>query len=167
MELHPLLMRMAALTEVGKAGKYETLSAYATRASVANELVKLGTINSPEGANEMFDTIVCIRVLCSVNNLDETIADLWKMLKPGGKLLVCEHTSNAWKTTQGSLVTRLVQSLYMLAGWGYFVGDCQLTRDIEGALKAVPERWDSIKLERHFHKAVLCYVAGTLVKKTW
>lgn len=165
-ELHPLLKRTAALTAVGREGKYEVLAADASRASVAKELVREGIISSPEAVSEVFDTVVCIRVLCSVPNLDATIADLWKMLKPGGKLLICEHTVNLWRTKEGSLFTRFVQSLYMLMGWSFFVGDCSLTRDIEDALRAAPERWESVKLERHFGKAVLPYVAGTLVKKT-
>ena len=162
--LHKTLRRNADATKVAR--KYHILSANATRASIAAELVKLGVITSPSDAKDIFDTIICVRVLCSVPDLTRTISDLHALLKPGGKLLVCEHTANPWRTSKGSVIARVVQTLYMLMGWSYFVGDCELTRDTEDELiKDSRQRWESVDIDRHFGHAVLTYVTGVLVKK--
>ena len=85
---------------------------------------------------------------------------------PEEKLLVVEHTVNAWRTRKGSLIARMLQTVYMLLGWSYFVGDCSLTRDTEGMLrKDGARRWESIDIERHFGRAVITYISGVLVKK--
>lgn len=142
------------------------LSADAGAASIARELVRAGVIREASEAREVFDTIVCVRVLCSVPDLRSTITDLYTFLKPGGKLLVCEHTANPWRTRKGSVIARVMQSVYMLMGWSYFVGDCELTRDIEDELRREGKgRWESVDVERHFGKACLTYVSGVLVKK--
>lgn len=163
-ELHGLLRKNADATKLGPS--YQIVSADATRASIARELVKGNVIRATDDADGMFDTVVCIRVLCSVPNLEATISDLHSLLKPGGKLLIVEHTVNAWRTPKGSLIARMFQTMYMLLGWSYFVGDCSLTRDIEDALrKDRARRWESIDIERHFGRAVFTYISGVLVKK--
>jgi len=163
-ELHKTLRKNADGTKVGR--KYEILSADATLASIAPELTRVGAITSPKNALGLFDTIVCVRVLCSVPNLPGTIEDLYMLLKPGGKLLVCEHTANPWRTRKGSVIARLVQTVYMLVGWSYFIGDCELTRDTEDELRRDSNgRWQSVDIDRHFGKAVLTYISGVLVKK--
>lgn len=163
-DLHVYLRRNADATKLGH--KYTILSAEGTKASVAGELAKVGAVSSPAQVNSMFDTIICVRVLCSVPDLKGTIKDLHDMLKPGGRLIVVEHTINHWRTPKGSLIARLFQSLYMLIGWSYFVGDCSLVRDIEKMLREdASSRWQSVEIDRHFGQAVLTYISGTLTKK--
>lgn len=163
-ELHQLLRRNVAATKL--AGKYTVLSADATGSSIARELAKAGVVSKAADASAMFDTIICIRVLCSVPNLESTLSDLHALLKPGGRLMVVEHTVNPWRTPKGSVVARLFQTMYMLVGWSYFVGDCSLTRDIERMLRTdSAKRWESVDIERHFGYAVFTYISGVLVKK--
>lgn len=163
-ELHATLRRNADGTSLGS--RYTVLSADATAAPIARELVRVGAITSPDAARNLFDTIICVRVLCSVPDLRGTITDLYGLLKPGGRLLVVEHTANPWRTRKGSVIARVVQSVYMLLGWSYFIGDCELTRDTEDELRRdAGRRWESVDIERHFGKAVLTYVSGVLVKK--
>ena len=107
-------------------------------------------------------------MLCSVANLTETGETLYKLLKPGGKLLVCEHEVNPWHTAKGSFLARIVQTVYSLMGWTFFVGNCHLTRDIESALieSATPfGGWEDVDLKHNFGWSVLPYVSGTLVKR--
>lgn len=164
-DLHPLLRKNIALTGLGREGKCEALVANATGPSIAQELKRVGVVSNVEDASELFDTVVCVRVLCSVPDLNTTIADLWKLLKPGGKMLVLEHTANPWKTPQGSMIARFMQTFYMLVGWSFFVGDCQLTRDIQDVLTADPKRWEKVEISRHFGQSVICYISGVLVKR--
>ncbi|KAK5326988.1 hypothetical protein LTR70_001730 [Exophiala xenobiotica] len=162
--LHKTLRTNADASDLGR--KYEILAADATFPSIARELVRVGAITAPDDARGTFDTIVCVRVLCSVPDLRGTISDLYRLLKPGGKLLVCEHTANPWRTSKGSVIARAMQTVYMLMGWSYFVGDCELTRDIEDELRRDARgRWESVDVERHFGRAVFTYVSGVLVKK--
>lgn len=163
-ELHQLIQKNVVGTPIGP--KYTVISADATKASISSELIGAGLIKSVDDAEGIFDTILCIRVLCSVPNLERTITDLHALLRSGGTLLICEHTANPWKSSTGRILARLAQSLYMLLGWSYFVGDCSLTRHTEDMLrKDATRRWETIDIERHFGQAPLTYISGSLVKR--
>lgn len=43
---------------------------------------------------EAFDTVLSIQVLCSVPNPKETAAALYRLLKPGGTMIVYEHVKS-------------------------------------------------------------------------
>lgn len=163
-ELHGLLRKNADATKLAR--KYVILKAGADREQIARQLLEHGIVTSSDEANGMFDSVVCVRVLCSVPHLAATVRDLHQLLRPGGRLFVVEHTANPWRTAKGSVVARLVQTVYMLLGWSYFVGDCSLTKDIEDELRRdTTQRWSSVVIERHFGKSVLTYIAGVLIKR--
>ena len=163
-ELHGLLRTNANATKLAK--KYSILKAGAEYEQITRQLLNEGVISSSDEADGFFDSVVCVRVLCSVPDLASTLRDVHRLLKSRGKLFVVEHTANPWRTAKGSLVARVVQSIYMLMGWSFFVGDCSLTKDIEGELrKEAARRWSSVDIERHFGKSVLTYIAGVLVKR--
>ena len=120
----------------------------------------------PEGG--IFDTILCVRVLCSVPNPEKVISELYSFLKPRGKLLVIEHVVNPWRTAKGSVVARAAQSVYQALGWSVFLGDCCLNRDTEKMLRNAAVKdggWEVVELDRWFGKTVLPYISGVLVKK--
>ena len=116
----------------------------------------------------VFDSIVCTRVLCSVPRPEETIGGLYRLLKPGGKMLVCEHVVNPWTTRKGSKLARAIQGLYTILGWSFFMGDCHMNRDTGKILKEAASAdggWESVDLESDFEWTTLPYVSGVLVKK--
>lgn len=124
--------------------------------------------NTPEETGGVFDTIICVRVLCSVPNPEKVVGDLYSLLKPGGKLLVTEHVVNLWTTAKGSLIARFAQSFYEFLGWRWVMGSCRLTQDTESILRSVADRdggWETVELDRWFGKTVLPYLSGYLVKK--
>lgn len=43
------------------------------------------------------DSVVCLHVLCSVADPMAVVAKLRRLLKPGGKLIVCEHIRHHWR----------------------------------------------------------------------
>lgn len=116
----------------------------------------------------IFDTILCVRVLCSVPEMERTVRELYGLLRPGGRLLVTEHVVNPWRRAKGSVVGRVVQGLYGVLGWSWFIGDCCLDRDTEAVLRAAADGdggWERVELERSFEWSAMPYISGVLVKK--
>ena len=126
---------------------------------------------SAEAAGGVFDTIVCVRVLCSVPHPQRSIAMLYDLLKPGGELLVVEHVANPYSFfshSQGSLLARLLQGLYQCLGWSFFIGDCHMNRDTEKYLLQAAQKdggWAKVDLQRKWLWSTMPYIAGSLVKK--
>ena len=153
----PLQLR---INEAKLTSEYHILSCPAEKSELLAALAKEGIKPSPKGN---FDTIVCIRVLCSVPNLEETIRDFYSMLRPGGQLIVVEHIRNPW-TTNGSILGRLMQMVYHFLGWRFFLAGCEMHRDTPAVLKrAAP--WEAVELKTNFEWSALPYVSGTLTKK--
>jgi SAM-dependent methyltransferase len=42
-------------------------------------------------ADASFDTVVCCLTLCSVQDVGQVLAEVWRVLKPGGRFLFMEH----------------------------------------------------------------------------
>ncbi|KAL4900198.1 hypothetical protein BDW74DRAFT_162275 [Aspergillus multicolor] len=168
--LHAELRKRAV--DHGLGLKYHVLPCSVEESTLVPELEKAGLL-SPHGTNQdgksaVFDSIITIRVLCSVPDPKKTIAYLYALLKPGGKLLLVEHVVNPWTTRKGSLVARAMQGLYHLFGWRWVMGDCCLNRDTEGFVRRVAEKdggWESVQVDRWFEKTCMVYVAGVFVKR--
>lgn len=111
----------------------------------------------------IFDEIICTRVLCGVPHPRETIRGLYALLKPGGRMVVCEHVANPWRT-EGRLAARLMQVVYTIAGWPFFMGGCELQRHTVEFLGEAGE-WESFGLEYVGAKDTIPFVVGELVKK--
>ncbi|KAJ5223461.1 hypothetical protein N7468_008003 [Penicillium chermesinum] len=169
--LHSELRRKAASEGLGS--KYHVLPC----GVAAEELLPALGTDSPSAlaaydvdpAAGVFDTILCVRVLCSVPAMEKTTRELYSLLKPGGRLLVVEHVVNPWRTAKGSFAARVAQAVYMFLGWRFYIGDCCLDRDTEGALRqaaAVDGGWESVELERHFEWSAMPYISGVLTKKS-
>ncbi|TQB71156.1 hypothetical protein MPDQ_007746 [Monascus purpureus] len=117
--LHPELS--AKIRQYGLENKYHILPCSAEASELLPALKEEGLVsdnsNTPEETGGVFDTIICVRVLCSVPNPEKVVGDLYSLLKPGGKLLVTEHVVNLWTTAKGSLIARFAQSFYEFLGW--------------------------------------------------
>lgn len=166
--LHAQLRRR--VLAAGLEGKYHIVPSGAEKEALLPALDKLGVTAASEG---IFDTIICVRVLCSVPDPARTIADLYSLLRPGGQMLIVEHVVNQWRPwkrrTKGSLLARLMQALYTALGWSFFMGDCHLDRDTTGYLIQAAEKdggWASVDLEHRWEWSAMPYVSGVLVKKT-
>ncbi|GFF70768.1 anucleate primary sterigmata protein A [Aspergillus udagawae] len=169
----------ARAEEEGLGQKYHILPCGAAAGELVPELQREGLLPAGDGdadveqvlasAGGVFDTIVCVRVLCSVPELERTARELYALLRPGGKLLVVEHVVNPWRTAKGSIVARAMQAVYGFFGWSWFIGNCCLDRNTETALRAAADRdggWELVELDRWFGRSPIPYISGVLVKKS-
>ncbi len=75
------------------------------------------------------DTVVSTMVLCTVPDVDAALAEVARVLKPGGRLLFIEHIH----APAGSPLRRWQDRL--TEPWAAFAMGCRCDRDIVGALR--------------------------------
>ncbi|HEY5674798.1 MAG TPA: class I SAM-dependent methyltransferase [Malonomonas sp.] len=78
--------------------------------------------------DDSVDSIVSTLVLCSVSDLQQSLAELYRVLRPGGALLFLEHVIALNPAT-----IRWQQRIEPL--WSCCCGNCRLTRDTGQAIK--------------------------------
>lgn len=76
-----------------------------------------------------FDTVVCTYTLCSIPQPLQALAEMRRVLRPGGKLLFAEHG-----LAPDESVRRWQRHLQPL--WGLIAGGCNLSADIPGLLQS-------------------------------
>lgn len=168
--MHLALKESANVAGLGD--KYQILPCGGERASLLPALAKAGLLKESGGEVKeegIFDTIISIRVLCSVPNLESSLSTLYSLLRPGGRFIICEHVVNPWRTPKGSILGRAFQVLYMLLGWPFFIGDCRMDRDTATLLKQIGEAnegWESVELDKTMEWSVLPFTSGVYVKKS-
>lgn len=75
-----------------------------------------------------FDSVVCTYTLCSVQDQHQTLSELRRILKPGGKLIFLEHGKSPdpgpakWQ--------RRIEPI-----WKRMMGNCHLTRPVSDAVE--------------------------------
>jgi ubiquinone/menaquinone biosynthesis C-methylase UbiE len=104
------------------------------RSSIPVDFQVLNGENLPM-ENDTFDTVVSTWTLCSIKHVDRAIAEIYRVLKPGGKFLFIEHgLSNEpnIQTWQHRLTP--IQKI---------IGDgCHLDRDIKKLISQLFDRLD-------------------------
>ncbi|KAF2850914.1 hypothetical protein T440DRAFT_74646 [Plenodomus tracheiphilus IPT5] len=164
-DLHP---RLAQNSEaVGFGTKFHALICGGEPESLIPALHKTGIMNESGkdglASDGLFDEICCVRVLCSVPHVEQTIKNLYSLLKPGGRMVICEHVVNPW-STEGRLLARLAQIVYTLFGWSFVMGNCELQRPTYDYLRDAGE-WDQFDLKYYRTKEALPFIVGELIKK--
>lgn len=156
-----------AVKEAGLDEKYHVMACGGERATLVPALAELGLLKS--GQKGVFDTIISSKVFCSMPDPNDTALSLYGLLKPGGRLLFCEHVKNPWRTPKGSLVARLIQAFFMLIGWTYFLGGCHLDRDTMRVFREVAEEdggWESVNVEAVGEYGAIPFIFGEAVKRS-
>ncbi len=76
-------------------------------------------------ADKSFDTVLVTFTLCSVHDPKQVMAEMRRVLRPGGKILYLEHGAAPDKGV--ARVQRIIEPLWKRIG-----GNCHLTRPITG-----------------------------------
>jgi ubiquinone/menaquinone biosynthesis C-methylase UbiE len=89
-------------------------------------------------ANNEFDAVVSMLVLCSVTDLNKAISEVGRVLKPGGKFYFLEHVLSR------NIVGRVYQTgLNPL--WGLMTGGCHLNRNTGKALQLAGFKFEQLE----------------------
>lgn len=70
-------------------------------------------------------------VLCSVADVDRVLAEIARILVPGGQYLFLEHVRNP--RPAAGMAQRVFDPV-----WRHLGGGCRLTRNVEGAIRGSP-----------------------------
>ena len=105
-----------------------------------------------DAADESFDAAVVMGVLCSVPDPAAALAELRRVLRPGGELRFWEHVRS--RNAGFRALQRGLDRLF----WTASLGGCETTRDTEAAIRAAGFRVESI--ERGFHSSSLLTVTS-------
>ncbi|MGE2716937.1 class I SAM-dependent methyltransferase [Mycolicibacterium litorale] len=89
---------------------------------------------------EPFDAIVCSLVLCSVENPDDVLRQLFSMLRPGGELRYLEHIA-------GTGARARLQRFADATVWPRMLGNCHTHRDTEAAIATAGFRVENARRE--------------------
>jgi len=79
--------------------------------------------------DESIDTVVVTYTLCSIPGVDQALAEMRRVLRPGGRLLFCEH--GLAPDARVANFQRRIEPL-----WGRLAGGCHLTRNVPALLRA-------------------------------
>jgi protein-L-isoaspartate O-methyltransferase len=88
--------------------------------------VSTGTVEEYPGG-EPFDAVVCSLVLCSVDDPDAVLRQLFSMLRPGGEVRYFEHVAS-------SGIRARFQRLADATVWPRLLGNCHTHRDTERSI---------------------------------
>jgi ubiquinone/menaquinone biosynthesis C-methylase UbiE len=88
-----------------------------------------------------FDAVVCSLVLCSVPDQPAALAEVARVLKPGGRLVFLEHIAADGRPE------RLKWQRRIEPVWKHLMGNCHLTRRTEAAIAAAGFKFDRIQRE--------------------
>jgi len=91
--------------------------------------------------NQSFDAVVCSLVLCSVRDQKAALAEIARVLRPGGKLAFLEHVAADGKPDRLKWQGRIEPV------WKHLMGNCHLTRRTEAAIAAAGFEFERIERE--------------------
>lgn len=92
-------------------------------------------------ADDSFDTAVSTLVLCTVQDPERSIAELIRVLRPGGTLLAIEHGPSS--SPRWAAVQRMLEP-----PWKVFACGCHVTRRITEQLSAAGFRIKDLRAEK-------------------
>jgi SAM-dependent methyltransferase len=95
------------------------------------------------GAGESFDAVVCSLVLCSVEQPENVLQQIFSLLRPGGELRYLEHVASVGLRGR-------VQRLADATIWPRVFGNCHTHRDTERAIVDAGFRTEAARHDLEF-----------------
>lgn len=80
-------------------------------------------------ADNTMDYVISTEVLCSVTNLEKSLQEIRRVLRPGGTFIFMEHVVD-----KQNALRRMVQKIVPYTPWRYFSDGCHPARDISSAI---------------------------------
>ncbi|OYU71573.1 MAG: SAM-dependent methyltransferase [Alphaproteobacteria bacterium PA2] len=102
--------------------------------------VNEGTAEALPFEDKSFDTVVCTFTLCSVCTPMAALAEARRVLKPGGRILFCEH--GAAPDPDVAKWQRRIEPL-----WKRLAGGCHLTRPVSPVIEAAGFKTDWLETQ--------------------
>jgi ubiquinone/menaquinone biosynthesis C-methylase UbiE len=99
-----------------------------------------------------FDAAVVMGVLCSVPDPSAALAELRRVLRPGGELRFWEHVRSE------NAAFRSAQRAFDALFWTHALGGCETTRDTESAIRTAGFQIE--RLDRRFHPSSLLTITA-------
>ena len=121
--------RVAAVIGVDPSPELRDLARAAPRPEGLVVEVEDGTAEALPFETASFDTVVCTFTLCSVHSPVSALEQARRVLKPGGRLLFCEHG-----LAPDADVARWQRFWDPL--WSRMAGGCHITRPVASAISA-------------------------------
>jgi len=106
-----------------------------------------------------FDAVVCSLVLCSVPDQPAALAEIARVLKPGGRLVFLEHVAADGRPE------RLKWQRRIEPVWKHLMGNCHLTRRTEAAIAAGDSRSSRSRERASARRCRSCGRASGLARK--
>jgi ubiquinone/menaquinone biosynthesis C-methylase UbiE len=134
----------------------------AAAAAVPIEIVD-GVAEELPADDGSFDAAVVMGVLCSVADPAAAVAELRRVIRPGGELRFWEHV----RSTNPAF--RLLQRTFDALFWTRALGGCETTRDTESVIRAAGFQFQ--QLDRGFHSSAPAtitsapYIVGAAVRR--
>lgn len=120
--------------------------------------IRTGTAEHISLPDASVDAVVSTLVLCSVTSLDETLREVLRVLRPGGRFAFMEHVA-APRGTALHHAQRVVKPV-----WRFVADGCNPDRDIEAAIRRAGFSSVEIKPFKIPAWPVSPHIAGTAVK---
>jgi ubiquinone/menaquinone biosynthesis C-methylase UbiE len=105
-------------------------------------------------ADETFDAVVATLLLCSVPDPVKAVAEMKRVLVPGGTFVFLEHVGAEARSTRRTWQGR-IEPL-----WKHVAGNCHLTRDTARTLEEAG--FESIELRRESMRKALPFLRPTV-----
>ncbi len=134
-----------SVTEVVAIEPERHLAARAREAAAHAPVPVTVTMDSVEDFStaEPFDAVVCSLVLCSVDDPDGVLRELYSLLRPAGELRYLEHVAETGARAR-------LQKVADATVWPRMLGNCHTHRHTETAITAAGFRVEDARRERMF-----------------
>jgi SAM-dependent methyltransferase len=90
-----------------------------------------------------FDAVVTTLVLCSVQDPDRALAEIHRVLRPGGRLWCLEHVASA------NRAVRWGEHAFDAVFWSHAFGGCHTGRDTAAAIERAGLRTEGLEARRY------------------